>query len=162
MTEFQPAASYLPHELPMVFVENVLAVDDEGAVCEVRVAQDGVLAPFLTPQGDLPIWFAIEIMAQTIGVWRGWHGLKLGREPKLGMLLGSRGFKSSVGAYPHGSSLTVSVTMLLQDDKLASFDCRIALNGEENATRAKLNVYQPDDMELRQLMQPPNAQETTP
>lgn len=161
MTEYQPAASYLPHETPMVFVEKVHSVDSEGAVCEVLVHRDGVLAPFLTPQGELPAWFAIEIMAQTIGVWRGWHGVRLGHKPKLGMLLGSRGFKSTLSAYPEGSRLTVSVAMLLQDDKLASFDCRLTLDGED-VTQAKLNVYQPDDMELRQLMQPPNAKDITP
>ncbi|GKX55892.1 dehydratase [Leminorella grimontii] len=161
MTEFQPAASYLPHETPMVFVEKVSAIDSQGAVCEVNVDCNGILAPFLTPQGELPAWFAIEIMAQTIGVWRGWHGMQLGQEPRLGMLLGGRGFKSTLAAYPSGSRLLVSVTMLLQDDKLASFDCRLTLDGKE-VTQTKLNVYQPDDAELRLLIQPPNGKDTTP
>lgn len=161
MTEYQPAASYLPHETPMVFIEKVHSVDDEGAVCEVCVSRDGVLAPFLTPPGELPAWFAIEIMAQTIGVWKGWHGARLKQEPRLGMLLGSRGFTSVLAAYPDGSRLIVSVTRLLQDDKLASFECRVTLDGED-VIQARLNVYQPDDMELRLLRQPPDAKDTTP
>lgn len=160
MMEFQPAAYYLPHESPMVFLEKVCAVDDDRAICEVKVSTEGILSPFLNEHKALPAWFAIEMMAQTIGVWRGWHGMKNNETPRLGMLLGARGLKSTLPEYPHNSLLRVSVTQQLQDDKLASFDCYLEINGER-ITQARLNVYQPDDQELTQLIQPPTSKEPT-
>ena len=49
-----------------MLIEKVLSVGEEQASCQVTVG-DGVLAPFLTPDGDLPAWFGIEMIAQTIG-----------------------------------------------------------------------------------------------
>ncbi|GKX63754.1 (3R)-hydroxymyristoyl-ACP dehydratase [Pragia fontium] len=158
MNNFHPAAYYLPHESPMVFLETVCAVDDDSAICEVSVNPDGILSPYLNGQNALPAWFAIEIMAQAIGVWSGWHGIQNNQTPRLGMLLGSRAFKSTLNEYPNGSLLRVYATMLLQDDKLASFDCRLEINGE-TVTQAKLNVYQPDNQEIARLIQQPNVED---
>lgn len=156
MSQYRRAIDYLPHQSPMVVLETVCNVSAEQAECEVIVAADGILAPFLNAHGALPAWFAIEMMAQTIGVWRGWHGEQSGAEPKLGLLLGSRAFNSSLSEFPAASRLRVYVTMLLQDDKLASFDCWVSLNGE-TVTTAKLNVYQPNDGEINQLIQQGNS-----
>lgn len=64
------AEHYLPHQSPMVMLDDVHSVGEDGAECSVTLSKDGVLAPFLDAQGRLPNWFAIELMAQTIGVWR--------------------------------------------------------------------------------------------
>lgn len=62
-------ADYLPHDAPMMLLERVERVTDSSAVCSVTVDGHGVLAPFLNVDGDLPGWFALELMAQTVGVW---------------------------------------------------------------------------------------------
>ena len=62
------AADYLPHESPMVLLENIIDVTEETALCSVVVSENGVLAPFLNARGALPAWYAIELIAQTIGV----------------------------------------------------------------------------------------------
>ncbi|AWH88879.1 ApeP family dehydratase [Limnobaculum parvum] len=160
MMDFQPATYYLPHESPMVFLEKVCAVDNDSAICEVKISTEGILAPFLNERKALPAWFAIEIMAQAIGVWRGWHGIKKSETPRLGMLLGARGLKSTLHEYPYNSILRVSVALQLQDDKLASFDCHLEIDGEQ-IIQARLNVYQPDELELARLIQPPTSEEPT-
>ncbi|WP_159566194.1 hotdog family protein [Budvicia diplopodorum] len=152
MSNFQPPSHYLPHQAPMVLLDRVYAIEKDNAVCEVSVSADGALAPFLTPQGTLPAWFAIEIMAQTIGVWSGWHGRQHNEAPEIGMLLGSRGFKSTLDHYPNGSLLRSTATMLLRDDRLASFECRLDIDGQTVA-QAKLNVYQTGQQELDRLIQ---------
>ena len=159
MTDFQPAAYYLPHESPMVLLETVCAVEEEFAVCEVVVSPNGILAPFLNPQGELPAWFAIEMMAQTIGVWNGWHGQQRNEESHMGLLLGSRGFKTTLPRYPDGSRLRITATMLLRDHKLANFECQLEINGQ-TVTQAKLNVYQPDLQEIQDLIQKPKTEDS--
>jgi predicted hotdog family 3-hydroxylacyl-ACP dehydratase len=156
MNQFKPAIAYLPHRLPMVLIETVHQVGRESAQCSVEVSRDSVLAPFIDENGVVPAWFAIEMMAQTIGVWSGWHAEQTGKIPLLGLLLGTRGFKSTVSEFSLGSHLLISIDLLLQDEKLANFDCRIELNGNV-VTQAKLNVYQPDEQEIAQLIQQGSA-----
>lgn len=152
------AEHYLPHAAPMVLIEKVLDVGEQSACCQVNVSADSVLAPFLDVQGQLPAWYAIELMAQTVGVWSGWHAQASGGEARLGMLLGGRGLKCSMPAFPAGSVLTISVTMLLQDEKLASFECAITMglctnSPDEPVAQARLNTYQPEPQELTKLIQ---------
>jgi len=152
------AEHYLPHAAPMVLIEKVLNVGEQSACCQVTVNSDGVLAPFIDAQGILPAWYSIELMAQTVGVWCGWHSQQRGNEPRLGMLLGGRGLKCSVPAFPANGILTIDVSMLLQDEKLASFECVITLNTDDgtggvSVAEARLNTYQPEPEELKKLMQ---------
>lgn len=153
MAEFLSAEHYLPHATPMVLVEQVVAVTEQTAHCRVRVCRDGVLDPFLNADGELPAWFGIEIIAQTVGVWSGWHARQLSdNPPQPGMLLGGRGYRSHQPMFPAGALLDINVTLLMHDEKIASFEGEISLNGELFAS-GRLNTYQPDDEELIYLMQ---------
>ena len=155
MVEYKCAAEYLPHDAPMVLLEKVLSVGEEQASCQVTVG-DGVLAPFLTPDGDLPAWFGIEMIAQTIGVWSGWHGRQRhDSKPSPGMLLGGRGYRCQAAVFPAGATLEITVTLLMRDEKIGSFDGVITIDGERYAS-GRLNTYQPDREELHQLLQQGN------
>ena len=48
----------------MLLLEEVVNVTDETATCRVTVSPHSVLAPFLDAEGNLPGWFALELMAQ--------------------------------------------------------------------------------------------------
>ncbi|QUY49198.1 hotdog family protein [Serratia plymuthica] len=150
MSRYHTAEYYLPHASPMVLLERVLEVGEEQAQCAVTVSPDGVLAPFLDAQGALPGWYGMELMAQTIGVWSGWHGRQHARPPQLGMLLGGRAIHCELSVFPAGSELRVSVQQLLKDEKLASFDCEISIDNVRVA-QGRLNTYQPDQQEIIQL-----------
>jgi predicted hotdog family 3-hydroxylacyl-ACP dehydratase len=154
---YLPAKAYLPHAAPMVLIEEVIDVGETSAHCRVKVSKSGILSPFLTPTGALPAWFAIELMAQTVGVWSGWHGEQQGAEPKLGMLLGGRGLKCAVAEFAAESLLDIRVEMMLRDEKLANFECAITLadgeNGQQEIAHARLNTYQPDADEIIKLTQ---------
>ena len=153
MAEYLSAANYLPHRTPMVLLEELILIDDDSAHCRVRVDRDTVLAPFLNAAGQLPAWFGIEILAQTIGVWSGWHGRRLyNAEPRPGMLLGGRGYKCKTACFPAGAVLDVQVKLLMRDEKIGSFEGRILINGERYAG-GRLNIYQPGRHELQQLLQ---------
>ncbi|KAA9001931.1 hotdog family protein [Affinibrenneria salicis] len=153
MADYLSAAHYLPHAAPMVLVEQVILVEDNGAHCRCSVSRDGVLAPFLDQDGHLPAWFGIEIIAQTVGVWSGWHGRRQqNAQPRPGMLLGGRGYRCQQPFFPARSVLDIQVTLLMRDDKIGSFDGEIFIDGARFAS-GRLNTYQPDDDELQQLLQ---------
>lgn len=154
MTDYLPAACYLPHESPMVLVDEVILVDDEHAHCRVAISRESILAPFLNTNGDLPAWFGVEIIAQTIGVWSGWHGRRQDnhKKPRPGMLLGARGYCCKQDVFPAKSRLDIYVTLLMRDEKVGSFDGEIVIDGEKYAS-GRLNTYQPDNNELQQLLE---------
>ncbi len=142
---------YLPHDAPMLLLETVESVTDESAVCRVTVGPQGVLAPFLNADGDLPGWYALELMAQTVGVWSGWHRHQQGQSSiALGMVLGARELVCAEGRFPAGSSLTITVKLLMQDERFGSFECAITADGATLAT-GRVNTFQPSAEELTSL-----------
>lgn len=146
------AADYLPHKTPMVLLEQVIAVNDDSVHCRVTTAQHGVLAPFLNAQGELPAWFGIEIMAQTVGVWSGWQAKRAGSELiQPGMLLGGRGWHAIQPLFPADATLDITMRLLMRDDRMGSFEGEIR-HGEQLLASGRLNTYQPNEEELQQLM----------
>ncbi|WP_324723170.1 3-hydroxy-fatty acyl-ACP dehydratase [Lelliottia sp. JS-SCA-14] len=142
---------YLPHDAPMLLLETVESVTDESAVCCVRVSSQSVLAPFLNADGNLPGWYALELMAQTVGVWSGWHRHQQGQSSiALGMVLGARELVCAEGRFAADSTLTVTVKLLMQDERFGSFECAIAANGATLAT-GRVNTFQPSAEELTSL-----------
>lgn len=157
MAEYLPAAHYLPHRPPMVLVDEVLLIDEERAHCRVRVGRETVLAPFLNAEGQLPAWFGMEILAQTIGVWSGWHARQLDNaDPRPGMLLGGRDYRCKTVGFPADAVLDARVRLLMMDEKIGSFEGVIFIDGEWYAG-GRLNIYQPGRHELQQLLQQGNS-----
>ena len=93
MNNYLTPREYLPHEPPMVLIDEVIYVDDNKAVTRCYVNRNGVLSPFLNENGDLPAFFALEIFAQSVGVWNGYMQKESKNKIKIGMLLGTRNFK---------------------------------------------------------------------
>ena len=144
-------ASYLPHTAPMVLLEQVIAVDDESAHCEVQVSPNGVLGRFLDKENNLPAWYAIELLAQTVGVWFGWHQQQNQHvQPEIGLLLGGRGIKCQSPVFPAGTVLSVIITLQLKGDNIGSFDGEIRIDGHLVA-QGRLTTYLPKFDELNTL-----------
>jgi len=151
MSRYHPPGDYLPHDAPMILLEEVLEVGDESAHCRVTVSQQGVLSPFIDAAGNLPGWYALELMAQSIGVWSGWHRQQRGEESiALGMVLGARELVCPQGSFPAGAVLNIHITLLMQDARFGSFECLIQHNQTTLAT-GRVNTFQPAKEELTQL-----------
>ncbi|WP_312316762.1 hotdog family protein [Atlantibacter hermannii] len=151
MNGYLTPGDYLPHEAPMVLLEQVLDVCVDSARCRVTLSADGVLAPFLDEQGCLPAWYALELMAQTVGVWSGWHRHQQGEKRiSLGMVLGARDLDCKVDAFPADATLDIAVHLLMQDSRFGSFEATISHQQQPVAT-GRINTFQPDDAELAQL-----------
>lgn len=148
---YLPPGDYLPHDAPMLLLESVESVSEETAVCRVTVSGQGVLAPFLNAEGGLPGWYALELMAQTVGVWSGWHRQQQGRSSiTLGMVLGARELVCAAGQFPANILLTVSIKLLMQDERFGSFECAITADGCTLGT-GRVNTFKPTHEELTSL-----------
>ncbi|WP_345797007.1 3-hydroxy-fatty acyl-ACP dehydratase [Castellaniella sp. MT123] len=153
MSSFRPVRHYLPHRAPMLLLDELLAVDDDTCHCRVTVSRAGVLAPFVNADGAVPAWFGLEIMAQAVAVWSGWHQRREGAQDiALGMLLGSRQFTTEVSVFAAGAVLDVRVTLLARDERIGGFDADIH-QGAALLAHARLTTCQLATHELTALFE---------
>lgn len=147
MLNYLKPENYLPHEAPMVMLETVHLAAADQVICSVKVSKEGVLAPFLDQQGNLPAWFGLEIMAQTVGVSGGWQAANLTNtnvEPAMGMLLGTQAYKVNNSSFKLGTLLTCEAQLLQTNGQLSSYSCILKDNEQELGT-ARVNVWQAEN-----------------
>jgi len=134
-----PLAELIPHAGDMILIDRVLAFDDEQIQTCLTVRADGL---FNEPDGSLPAWVGIELMAQSVAAYAGCQARTRGEAVKLGFLLGSRKFECNVAHFPAGSQLNIHAVRSLQDDSgMGVFEC--SLTGPNIKAFARLNVYCP-------------------
>lgn len=134
-----PLAELVPHAGDMILIEQILAFDDEEIHTRLTVRPDGL---FSRPDGSLPAWVGIELMAQSVAAFAGCRARKRGEDVELGFLLGSRKFECNVESFPAGTELTIHGTRSLEDDNgMGVFECHINAPGIHAS--ARLNVYRP-------------------
>lgn len=99
----------------------------------------------------MPGWYALELMAQTVGVWSGWHRQQKGQDHiALGMVLGARELVCASGHFAKDATLDITVRLLMQDERFGSFECTIS-SGEETLATGWVNTFQPSAEELTSL-----------
>lgn len=128
MNKYLSPREYLPHEPPMVLVDEVVYVDENKALTKCYVNHEGVLSPFLNEDGNLPSFFALEIFAQSVGVWNGCNQHGTGNTTKMGMVLGARDLKVKELFFKAGSVLNIEVYKNMSDGTLANFEGKIFVN----------------------------------
>ncbi|KAF2392356.1 MULTISPECIES: hotdog family protein [Pseudomonas] len=134
-----PLAELLPHAGDMILIEQILSFDDEQIHTRLTVKPGGL---FNRPDGSLPAWVGIELMAQSVAAYAGCHARARGDAVELGFLLGTRKFECNVEHFPAGTELTIHGLRSLEDDSgMGVFECHINAPGI-HAT-ARLNVYRP-------------------
>ncbi|MGZ5008481.1 MAG: ApeP family dehydratase [Methylobacter sp.] len=127
----------IPHTGDMVLLDRIIDYDEQGLTAELIVRGDGLLGN----AESVPAWAGIEYMAQTIAAYAGMMAKRANEPIRLGFLLGTRHYNSNIAAFKVGSSLTIRVQKIIQDDSLGVFECRIF--GDAVEVTANLNVYQP-------------------
>lgn len=133
--------SCIPHRGTMRLVNRLIDVDDLVACAEVDINSDS----FFANENGVPAWVGIEYMAQTVSAWAGAKALREGRELKLGFLLGTRRYESSLDIFPLGSCLVIKVRCEFRaDNGLGQFHCEIFKNFILVA-EAKITVYEPEN-----------------
>ena len=144
MNNDQPytAEELVPHSGDMSLLDSVVAVAEESLCARLCVRDDGIFS-----RGQrVPAYVGIEYMAQAVAAFSGYHARQAGEPVQLGFLLGTRRFNTSAAWFDCGAELQVTVERILQaDNGMATFDCQ--LRGEGIEQSARLNVYQPDNIE---------------
>lgn len=116
-------AQVLPHDGRMLLLEELLEHSDDGIVTAVTIRPDTVLCD---GAHGVPAWVGMEYMAQAACAYSGVFEVRAGHAPKIGLLLGTRHYRSHVGYFPIGARLIVSAQVVMRDDAdLAVFQCRI-------------------------------------
>ncbi|MFJ2389587.1 hotdog family protein [Pseudomonas koreensis] len=134
-----PLAELLPHAGDMILIEQILSFDEEQIHTRLTVKPGGL---FSLPDGSLPAWVGVELMAQSVAAFAGCHARQKGNPVALGFLLGTRKFECNVEAFPAGIELTIHGIRSLEDDNgMGVFECHIHGPGIEAS--ARLNVFRP-------------------
>ena len=134
-----PLAELLPHAGDMILIDQVLSFDEEQIHTRVTVKPGGL---FNRPDGSLPAWVGIELMAQSVAAYAGCHARRKGEPVALGFLLGTRKFECNVEHFPAGAELSIHGLRSLEDDNgMGVFECH--LRGEGFHASARLNVFRP-------------------
>ena len=134
-----PLAELLPHAGDMILIDQVLAFDEEQIHTRLTVKPDGL---FNRPDGSLPAWGGVELMAQSVAAYAGCRARQKGDPVELGFLLGTRKYECNVEHFPAGTELTIHGLRSLEDDNgMGVFECH--LTGDGILASARLNVFRP-------------------
>lgn len=140
MTDW-PLAELLPHAGDMILIDSIERFDDEQIFTRLTVKSEGL---FNLPNGSLPAWVGVELMAQSVAAFAGCHARQKGNPVELGFLLGTRKFECNVEAFPAGTDLTIHGLRSLEDDNgMGVFECHI--HGDGIHASARLNVFRPPE-----------------
>lgn len=137
-----PVAELVPHAGDMILLDAVEAFDADSIDARLKVKPDGL---FNLPDGSLPAWVGVEIMAQTVAAFAGCQARQAGLPVELGFLLGTRNFQCDVERFPVGTELRIRALRSLQDDNgMGVFECH--LDGPGIHAEARLNVFRPPEV----------------
>lgn len=140
---YKKAIEYLPHEKPMVFLDDVIEVSKITCTCMVTTHKDGLMDPFLNADGSLDTLMAIEMMAQCTGVWSGYHCLQNKNELSMGMLVGISNVCVNIPSIKPNSTLHVHTSVLIEDGTFGSFECNVTDN-DKVIISGIINTYKMD------------------
>lgn len=124
-TGFPPVAELVPHEPPMILVDELVEWSPTHALVQAQVRRGG---PFVS-DGKLPATILLEYMAQAIAVADGMSARATGRRD-IGLLLGVRELNLEIDAVAVGDVLDIHVAQRFGDDKLAAYACEVRRGGE--------------------------------
>lgn len=133
---YPPIQNLLPHEPPMLWVDEVLRHEDDNVTCRLTVRDEHVFVE----QGRVEPLIAIEWMAQAVGALVGLWDRGNDESPRPGFLIAIPEARFEVESFAVGDVLTLHARRAWGDHQLASFECEVELRGQRVAS-AQLSVY---------------------
>ncbi len=144
MSKFPPIEDLVPHKAGMLLIDKVVAAEGETVRSESTIRPSGI---FFQRGRGMPAYVGFELMAQTISAYDGLRRHADGKAPAIGLLLGCRKYSAKRPFFVEGERLTIEATSLLNEDDMASFECRIMDADGGELANAVINVYRPTDPE---------------
>ena len=136
---YPPIASVLPHEPPMVLLDEITELSESHIVATLRI---GPTSLFLRNNKIRSI-VSLEYMAQAVAAYAGLQRQKAGEAPRIGYIIGVPSMELLVDNFEIGDRLEVHANHVWGDGDLGRFDCVIERSQKEVA-RASLSVYSGD------------------
>ncbi len=140
----------LPHDRPMILIDNILEVDMDKKFVKTSVTISSDKVFFDREINGVSPLVGIEFMAQTIGCYSYYRcGQKI---PKIGFLLGTRLYENDLIKFENEKTYIITAQEIYGDNELVSFECLI-YNDNKEVAKAVINAFQPADAEayLREL-----------
>lgn len=139
---FPSLENVLPHDRPMILIDNILEVDMDKKFVKASVTINKDKIFFDKEINGISPLAGIEFMAQTIGCYAYY---KAGQTiPKIGFLLGTRLYENKLEKFENGKTYTITAQEIYGDNELVSFECLI-YNENEEVAKASVNAFQPKD-----------------
>ncbi len=143
-THIPPIKELIPHRGTMLFIDRVIAFESSMAVAEYTPRHD---AWYVDSSGHMPAWIGLELMAQTVAAHVALMKRLEGSSPKMGALLGTNSYRSSVASFAAGGVLSIRVDLLFNDPSgMGAYIGAIECNNIPLAN-STLKVYEPEDFE---------------
>jgi predicted hotdog family 3-hydroxylacyl-ACP dehydratase len=133
----------LPHRGRMRLLDKIIDAGPEHITCSVAIGRDTM---FCDGVNGVPSWVGLEYMAQTASTFSGIDEARAGIPATIGLLLGTRRFKTEVPFFAIGSQLRIHADLLMRDENdLVAFSCTIA-EGDRVIARADVKAYRPKNV----------------
>ncbi|HTE41875.1 MAG TPA: hypothetical protein VK629_13670 [Steroidobacteraceae bacterium] len=132
----------VPHAGRMSLLDELLHYDSEKIIAVVHVSER---SQFFENDRGVPAYVGIEYMAQAVAAFAGIEEVQADRKPKIGLLLGTRRYNSTVDYFTAGARVEVIARMRYRDPtNLVGFGCEILIDDVPVAA-ADLKAVLPDD-----------------
>lgn len=148
MSNYPQIETLVPHADPMIFIDEAIDIADESIHCRVKISSKNLF--FDHERKAIPSYVGIELMAQSISAWSGYHAYLSGLPSPVGFLLGSRRYKVSVEQFNENDTLDIYAVQVMENNGMAVFSGRIEHKGDEIA-QCQLNVYVPTEEKLEEM-----------
>lgn len=128
--------SLLPHEPPMLWVDEVLAHEEDSVTCRLTLRDEHVFME----DGKVEPIVAIEWMAQAVAALVGLWDRSNELDVRPGFLIAIPEARLEIDEFLLGDELTLRAKRVWGDQQLASFECEVERLGTRVAS-AQLSVY---------------------
>ena len=142
-------ATVLPHEEPMILIDDIIgySIEEKWLKTCVTIREDSLF--FDKTLNGVDSVVGIEYMAQTIGCYA--YFRKKLSEPKIGFLLGTRLYNNAIKTFELGKTYYIHVKEVFVAE-IYSFECFIYNDKDEEVASATINVYQNEDENIEELL----------
>ena len=147
-----PAAGYLPHQPPMLLIDDLVEVTAQRAVCRTTIHPDCVFAI----DGRVHPAAMIEFVAQACAIYAGAISAQGGGPPRLGLIMACREAVFTVDAFVVGDELTIVATKTFGGDQMASFTGTVS-RGDAVCATIQLSVVDAERAALSPAAEPRRA-----
>ena len=140
---FNSVSDLLPHRGEMILLDGIESWGEDYLEATVLHNKGNLFSDL---DGNVPAWVGVEYMAQAVSALAGIHALQKGEPIRIGLLLGTRKYKTEVPFFQRDVKITIKVEQVFIDESnLAAFDCTI--HSDKLLAGALVKAIQPDNIE---------------